>query len=153
MHRWTLYVPLIAALLMGVAGAGVIAAEDDESTVKYRQTVMKSVGGHTGAIYEIVKNNNPNKNHLKAHAIALHDLLGMVHAAFKQQTSGGKTRAKANIWSDAADFSNSASDAEAASRALVAATESGNDGEIAKKLDDLLDSCKGCHKTYREKKN
>ncbi|MDH3315724.1 MAG: cytochrome c [Gammaproteobacteria bacterium] len=153
MHRWIFSAPLTAALLMVLAGARIVAAEDDESTIKYRQSIMKSVGGHTGAIYEIVKNNNPNKDHLKRHASALDDLMGMVQAAFKRQTSGGKTRAKAEIWSDAAGFSNAASDAEAASGAFVAATESGNDGEIAKKLDELLDTCKGCHKNYREKKD
>ncbi len=153
MHRWTFLIPLTAALLMGVAGAGVVAAEDDEGAIKYRQSIMKSVGGHTGAIYEIVKNDNPNKGHLKAHASALHDLMHMAEAAFKRQTSGGKTRAKAEIWSDAAGFNNAANDAVAASSAFETAADSGNDGEIAEKLDALLDTCKGCHKNYREKKD
>ncbi len=154
MHRWTLCASLGAAFLIAMAGnTAAFAAEDDEGAIKYRQSVMKGVGGHTGAIYQIVKNNNPNKGHLQAHARSLSDLMGMISAAFQQQTSGGKTRAKAEIWSDAAGFDSATRDAESAARAFSAAAGSGNEAEIANKLDVLLDTCKGCHRDYREKKD
>lgn len=154
MHRWTLSAALGAAFLIGTAGnTAAFAAEDDEGAIKYRQSVMKSVGGHTGAIYQIVKNDNPNKSHLKTHAHSLSELMGMVSAAFQRQTSGGKTRAKAEIWSDAAGFDSATRDAEAAASAFSAAAGSGNEAEIADKLDVLLDTCKGCHREYREKKD
>ena len=93
MHRWTLCAALGAAFFIGTAGnTAAFAAEDDEGAIKYRQSVMKSVGGHTGAIYQIVKNSNPNKSHLEAHARSLSELMGMISAAFQRQTSGGKTR-------------------------------------------------------------
>ncbi len=153
MHRWSFYASLGAALLVGLAGNAAIAAQDDENLIKYRQSVMKGVGGHTGAIYQIVKNNNPNKSHLQAHARALHDLMGMVTAAFQQKTSGGKTRAKPEIWSDASGFESATRDAEAAAGAFSAAASSGNEAKIAEKLDVLLDTCKGCHREYRQKKD
>ena len=152
--RWTLCALLGAALLIGMTGNTVaFADEDEEGAIKYRQSVMKSVGGHTGAIYQIVKNNNPNKSHLQAHARSLSDLTGMISAAFQRQTSGGKTRAKAEIWSDAAGFESATRDAEAAARAFSAAAGSGNQAEVEDKLDVLLDTCKGCHREYREKKD
>ena len=152
MHRWTLSAALGAAFLIGMAGSTTaFAAEDDEGAIKYRQSVMKSVGGHTGAIFQIVKNDNPNKSHLNTHARSLSELMGMVSAAFQRQTSGGKTRAKAEIWSDAAGFDSAARDAEAAASAFSAAAGSGNEAEIADKLDVLLDTCKSCHREYREK--
>jgi cytochrome c556 len=152
MHRWIVCASLGAVLLTGLTGTVVIADEADERTIKYRQSVMKSVGGHTGAIYQIVKNNNPNRSHLKAHARALHDLTGMISAAFQKQTSGGKTRSKQEIWSDASGFKSKVNDAQSAAREFDAAASSGNDAEIGAKLDALLDTCKGCHKEYREKK-
>lgn len=153
MHRWSLYALLGAAFLVGLAGNAAIADQDDENAIKYRQSVMKGVGGHTGAIHQIVKNNNPNKNHLQAHARALHDLMGMVAAAFQQKTNGGKTRAKPEIWSDASGFESVTRDAEAAAGAFSAAAGSGNAANIAEKLDVLLDTCKGCHREYRQKKD
>lgn len=152
MYRWKLCASLGAALLIGMTGAEVIGAEEEEGTIKYRQSVMKSVGGHTGAIYQIVKNNNPNRSHLQAHARALHDLMGMAASAFRQKTNGGKTRAKANIWTDASGFESAVNDAQTAAGAFESAAGSGNDAEIAEKLDTLLDTCKGCHREYREKK-
>ncbi|HSS65862.1 MAG TPA: cytochrome c [Gammaproteobacteria bacterium] len=152
MHRWKSCASLVAALLIGMTGTEVTAAEDDEGAIKYRQSVMSSVGGHTGAIYQIVKNDNPNKSHLQAHARALHDLTGMIASAFQPMTSGGKTRAKAKIWTDVSGFESAVNDARTAAGALESAASSGNDAEISQKLDILLDSCKGCHREYREKK-
>ncbi len=152
MHRWTMCASLGVAMFIGLTGSMAIAAEDDEGAIKYRQSVMKSIGGHTGAVYQIVKSNNPNKSHLQAHARALLDLTGMISAAFQRQTSGGKTRAKQKIWTDASGFKSAVDDVETAAREFDAAASSGNDTETAKKLDALLDTCKGCHKEYREKK-
>lgn len=152
MLRYELCTSVSAALLIGLTGTPVIAAEDEEVTIKYRQSVMKSVGGHTGAIYLIVKNDNPNKRHLQAHTRALKELMAMISDAFKRQTSGGKTRAKAKIWTDASGFKNAVNDARSAAGALETAANSGNDAETAEKLDVLLDTCKGCHREYREKK-
>ena len=151
MHRWISCASLGAAFVVGMTGTEVIGAQEEEGTIKYRQSVMKSVGGHTGAIYQIVKNDNPNKSHLQAHAGALHDLMEMAASAFRSKTSGGKTRAKANIWTDASGFESALNDARTAAGAFESAVSSGNDAAIAEKLDTLLDTCKGCHREYREK--
>lgn len=152
MYRWISCASLGAAFFIGMTAAEVIEAAEDEGTIKYRQSVMMSVGGHTGAIYQIVKNDNPNKSHLQVHARALHDLMEMAASAFQPKTSGGKTRAKANIWTDASGFESAVNDARTAASAFESAVNSGNDAEVAEKLDTLLDTCKGCHREYRAKK-
>jgi cytochrome c556 len=153
MHRWERVLCLIACCLFGAGIFSVAAAQaDDETTIKYRQSVMKGVGGHTGAIFQIVKKGIPHKDHLPAHARALNDLLAMAKDAFKAETSGGKTRAKSKIWTDFAGFEKAAQKAETAAAELVAAVDSGNETEISQNVDALLDTCKGCHKKYREKK-
>lgn len=144
---------VVAGCLLGLGIIGAATAQDDEGAIKYRQSVMKGVGGHTGAIVQIVKKNNPNKGHLTAHADALEELLEMVNAAFDPKTSGGETRAKAKIWTDTAGFREAARKSQNAARAFHEATESGNEGAIGRRLDALLDTCKGCHDEYREKKN
>lgn len=147
----------VAALAAGCiifAGvwSGAAAQSGDEPVIKYRQNIMKSVGGHTGAIAQIVKGESPHKSHLVSHAQALRDLVSMVPDAFDQKTSGGKTRAKPDIWTDASGFREAANDAAAATKAFAEAAASGDDGAVGEKLKAVFDGCKGCHKNYREKK-
>lgn len=142
---------LVYALIVAFPAIA-LAAEDDNGAIKYRQSVMKGVGGHTGAIYQIVKNDNSNKDHLKAHARALSELMDMIPGAFQRKTSGGKTRSKPEIWSDAAGFESATRDAREAADGFSAAAQSGSDAEVGEKLEVLLDTCKDCHKHYREKK-
>ena len=152
MNRRMKRVFIAAGCLLGLGIIGAATAQDEEGAIKYRQSVMKAVGGHTGAIAQIVKKNNPNKSHLTPHADALEELMEMVPAAFEPKTSGGETRAKAKIWTDASGFKEAAREAQTAARAFHEATESGNEGNIGRRLDALLKTCKGCHDEYREKK-
>ena len=57
-----LYLVFAAAVFAGSA----FAAED--GAVKYRQSVMKALGGHMGATARIVKGDAGAKHHLVAHA-------------------------------------------------------------------------------------
>ncbi len=48
------------AVLLGIL-SGAAAQGGDEAVIKYRQNIMKGVGGHTGAIAQIVKGESPHK--------------------------------------------------------------------------------------------
>ncbi|MDX1514786.1 MAG: cytochrome c [Gammaproteobacteria bacterium] len=153
MIRFRKLAVLAAACIVAVGlESGVQAQGGDEAAIKYRQNIMKSVGGHTGAIAQVVKGESPHKAHLERHARALHDLLSMAPDAFRQQTSGGDTRAKPEIWSDSAGFKRAADEAVAAASAFVEASASGDEGAIGEKIKAVFDGCKGCHRDYREKK-
>jgi cytochrome c556 len=153
MHRWKRVLCLTAGCLLGAGTFSAATAQaDDETTIKYRQSVMKGLSAHTGAMFQIVKKGIPHKGHLLAHARAHNDLVAMANDAFKAETSGGKTRAKPKIWTDFAGFEKAARKAEMASAALLAAVDSGNEMEISEKFGAVTDTCKGCHKEYREKK-
>jgi cytochrome c556 len=45
---------LAAAVLLGLASQA-RAVDEPESVIKYRQSVMKSIGGHMGSIVGVVK--------------------------------------------------------------------------------------------------
>lgn len=147
----TVFLTSAGAVLLGIL-SGAAAQGGDEAVIKYRQNIMKSVGGHTGAIAQIVKGESPHKSHLARHAQALHNLLAMAPDAFKQQTTGGDTRAKPEIWTDAAGFEQAANDAISAAKAFADAAASNDDAMIGEKIKAVFDGCKGCHKNYREKK-
>lgn len=138
-----------ACLILGSSAAG---AQDAEGAIKYRQAIMKGNAGHAGAIAQIVKGTVDHKDHLAGHAHALHELSRYVPAAFKDRAMGEKTRAKENIWKDWSDFEQKAMDLESATKKLADAAKAGDMGAVGENLQATFDSCKGCHKTYREKK-
>lgn len=125
------------------------AAADDEGDIKYRQAVMKGIAGHAGAIAQIAKGKVSHTDALQGHAHALLELSRLVPAAFRNQTSG-ESRAKAGVWSDQAGFDGKAGEFERAAAATAEAAEGGPDA-VKATLGALFDTCKGCHKDYREK--
>jgi cytochrome c556 len=60
-----------------------------------------------------------------------------------------ETRAKPEIWSDAAGFAGKLETLAAATPALVAAAKTGNAGAIGAALGKVGKTCGGCHKPFR----
>lgn len=65
----------------------------------------------------------------------------------------GRTRAKANIWSDNAGFLKQAKAMEDAGNALIAAVQANDVAALEAALNLAGGSCGGCHKPYRAPKN
>lgn len=142
---------LMALLLAAFAGGAI--AQNEEGAIKYRQAVMKGIAGHAGGIAQISKGNVPFKDQLNGHAHALHELAQYVPAAFKQKAMKGKTKAKDKIWKDWDDFEAKVQDLQAATEKLASAAKSGDMAGVGKHLEATFESCKGCHKEYRKKKD
>ena len=142
-------ITLFAGLGLCGLAAGVLA--DDESTIKYRQSIMKSVGGFAGALGAITKGDVPFKAHAPAHAQALKGLSMQVLDAFKDEALADDSRAKAEIWSDRAGFEKAAKKFQMAATDLAAAAD--GQGDLGAPVKALFQSCKGCHEDYRAKKD
>lgn len=144
----------IAALCLPLVLAVPVAeAADDEGFIKYRQSVMKSVGGHMGAIVGIIKGEVPYTDQLVGHAEGLNGLSMMVSEAFSKETKGGETRAKAEIWAKSAEFNQKVKDLQSATAAFLSAAKSGGVDAAKAKMGAVGDACKGCHEDFREKKS
>jgi cytochrome c556 len=139
-----------AALVAAVIGSPLVASADDEGDIKYRQAVMKGIAGHAGAIAQIAKGKVSHDAALAGHAHALLELSKLVPAAFKNKTSG-ESRSKPGVWSDWSGFDSKSGDFERAALEVSQAAKNGP-GAVKGKLGGLFDTCKGCHKEYREKK-
>ena len=139
---------LLALVLAGVFSTGAFAQEGD---VKYRQAIMKTVGGHAGAVAQIAYGGVGHTSHLKGHAHALLEVTKLVVTAFEANamTEDPPTRAKPEIWAEWDKFKQKANDLEEAAAAVAAAADTGDTGAVAAALDPLWDACKGCHKPYR----
>jgi cytochrome c556 len=153
MRTFTKAIVIIGSAVALTAGTALAVSADEGAAIKYRQAVMKAVGGHMGGSVAIIKGKVPYEGDLVAHARGLNDMANIAANAFKQKTEGGKTRAKPDIWKDGDDFSQKIADLKKATAAFLAAAESGGAARAGAKLGAVGDSCKGCHKKYRAKKS
>ncbi len=153
MRTFTKTIVTIGSAIALTAGTALSVSADDKAYIKYRQAVMSAVGGHMGGAVAIIKGDVPYTEDLVAHATGLNDMAKAAPNAFKQETSGGETRAKPEIWKDHDEFIQQLKDMQTATADFLAAAKAGGPAAAAEKLEAVGDSCKGCHKKFREKKS
>ena len=151
MRTFTKAIVSIGSAVALTAGTALSVSADESATIKYRQAVMKAVGGHMAGAVAIIKGKVPYEGDLVAHAKGLNDMANIAANAFKQRTEGGKTRAKPKIWEDGDDFRQKIEDLKKATADFLAAA--GSRAAAGAKLGAVGDSCKGCHKKFRAKKS
>ena len=122
-----------------------------EGIIKYRKNVMKSTGGHMGAIADILKNGLPLTAHIVDHARSINQNNKMTLAMFPKGSGLGDTKAKPAIWGNWAKFESVVNASIHASAKLVKVAESGDMAAVAKQVRATGKTCRGCHKTFRER--
>lgn len=149
--------PILSLALAGlfaalVASGPALAVNAPEDVIKYRQNLMKAVGGHIGNIALLVKGKVDFRAGLADDAEAIADLLENVGIAFPDGTSEGKTQAKPEIWEKRGEFDAGLEDAIVKARALADAAKGGDMAAVGAALGALGKSCGACHKPFRIKK-
>jgi cytochrome c556 len=139
---------VLAALLMSPV---TLLADESENIIKYRQAMMKAIGGHMSASSLIVRGKISRMPELKMHAHGLKTLAADIPALFPEDSDFGETSAKAEVWEKRDDFLKAAETAKQSIADFVAAVDSGNDDAIAAGFKEVGKGCKGCHKEFREK--
>lgn len=141
------------ALVLGLAVAGgALAQTAAQKAVTTRQAGYKQMGAAFKAINDELKADKPNATLIATNAKKMSDLAAQVPAWFPKGSgpeAGVKTRAKPEIWSDAAGFG-------AAARALQPETVKMQQLAMAGNLDGVRaqvratgGACKGCHDKFR----
>ncbi len=146
---------LAGGLALSMAGQG-LAADSPENLVKYRQSVMKAIGGHTGAIAAVVKGEVSHGSHVANHARGIKDMSLIVPDIFPANSgpdSFEKTRALPAIWKDPGKFKQAVTNFQAAAAKFAEIAEGGDMQAIGAGLGELGKSCGGCHKPFRQKKD
>ena len=144
---------LAAGLALGLAGQ-TLAADSPENLVKYRQSVMKAIGGHTGAIAAVVKGEVSFGAHVANHARGIKDMSLIVPDIFPANSGPmdhADTRALPAIWDDPAKFKLAVSAFQSAAAKFADIAEGGDKQAIADGLGALGKTCGGCHKPFRQK--
>lgn len=128
-----------------------VVADEAENYIKYRQAMMKAIGGHMGSSSQIVRGKVNPEGDLAMHARALAALNSNLTRLFPEGSDFGETKAKEAIWEDWAKFEKAADAGKQATAAFADAVESGDEEKIAASFKDVGKSCKGCHKDFRQK--
>lgn len=142
------------ALAAGLCLTHTAAEAGGADEIKYRQAVMKSIGGHFGAVKSIVTGRVAHTGDLKGHARALLDLAKTSQHIFPENSGpdAGETGAKPRIWEKWADFQKVNQGFITEAENLVKAADA---GDLEKALDAFgsmgKNSCGGCHKPFRTK--
>lgn len=153
MRTFTRVIMTIGSVIALSAGTVLSVSADDKDYIKYRQAVMKVNGGSISAAVAIIKGKVPYKGDLVSAAMSLNESAKSVPNAFKQKTTGGKTRAKPNIWEEPGDFQQKVKDFQTATADFLAAAKSGGPEAAGAKLGAVGDACTACHKKFRAKKS
>ena len=139
--------------IVGIAlltASQVSGAEEPENYIKYRQLMMKAIGGHMGASSQILRGKVSPQGHLAMHADALAALTTDITALFPEGSDFGETKAKAEIWDNWSQFEKAAADTKQATADFAAAVGSGDADRIKAAQKAVGKTCKGCHEDFRE---
>jgi cytochrome c556 len=141
-------VPAMALALTFAAGPGL--AEEPENYIKYRQLMMKAIGGHMGAASQILRGLVAPEGDLQVHAQSLAALTTNIPRLFPEGSDFGETEALPAIWDDRAKFEEAAEAAKTATSAFAEAVAGGDMETIAAAHREVGKSCKGCHESFRK---
>ncbi len=145
----------IALILAAVAAAIALPASAQfakpEDAVKYRKASLTVMGAHFSRVGAMASGRVPFDAKVAAeNADLVATLAKLPWAAFPEGTDKGDTRAKPEIWKDAAKFKEDADKFQAEALKLQAAAKTGNLDAIKTAFGATGASCKACHDTFRK---
>jgi cytochrome c556 len=133
---------VVAGLVLG-ASLAVVAADAFQD----RHMAMEGVNDAAKPLFDMAKKTVPfDAAVVKANATTIADNLKKAQALFPAGSGGGQSRAKPEIWTDAAGFEKGMKDAHAAAVALQSVKDEAAFGPA---LAALGGNCKSCHDKYR----
>ncbi|MBT4161774.1 MAG: cytochrome c [Gammaproteobacteria bacterium] len=124
------------------------AMADGQIEAEYRQSVMKSIGGHMSSMVTILKN-QVHIQDLSLHAQGIAALADVAPKVFPEGSDIKKSRALPDIWEDRAAFDEAMNRFVSAAKEMPGAAASGEMSQIGPALSKLGKTCKGCHDNYK----
>jgi cytochrome c556 len=122
-----------------------------EDAVKYRKATLTVIGAHFSRIGAMANGRVPFDAKVAAdNADLVAALAKQPWTAFGEGTDKGETRAKPEIWKDAAKFKDAADKFQAEALKLQAAAKTGNLDAVKTAFGATGASCKACHDNFRK---
>ena len=143
---------LALALLGGTTNIAMSEEEGSfEKEIEYRQGVMNILSWNTKNISGMLKDKMPyDAEKVKTHAkdIASVSTLDIL-AGFPEDSESENSDALADIWMEFENFEKKLADFRKAASGINEAAQSGDKTAVANAMKELGQSCKGCHKKYK----
>lgn len=137
----------VASLAVSASVVGASLAVLAADAFQDRHMAMEEVNDAMKALGAIAKKQAPfDAAVVKANATTIADNLKLASTLFPAGSGGGDSRAKPEIWTDAAGFEKTMKDAQAAAVALQSVPDEAAFGPA---LGALGGNCKACHDKYR----
>jgi cytochrome c556 len=141
---------IIAAALTALPAVAQFAKPED--AIKYRKSSLFVMGQHFGRIGAMAQGRVPFDAKAAADNAAVVEVMSKLHwAAFTEGTDKGETRAKPEIWKDAAKFKEAQDRFMTESLKLSVAAKSGKLEDLKTATAAVGGACKNCHDNFREK--
>lgn len=143
----------LMGLLAGMAGALPAHAQfaKTEDAIKYRKAGFTLTAAHFGRLGAMAQGKVPFDAKAAADSA---DVLAVVSrlpfTAFVEGSDKGETRAKPEIWKDAAKFKETVDKNQAEMAKLVAAAKTGNLDNLKAAFGSTAPTCKACHDVFRK---
>ncbi len=138
------------ALMLALFGHGVFA--DGEAEYKYREGVMRTVGGHMSSMVAILRG-RVHMDDLAFHARGMADMARIVPRVFPEGSGVAKSEALPDIWEKPDEFRQAVDRFVKAANGMSEAAGSGDMSAIGPAIDALGKSCKNCHDHFREEED
>jgi cytochrome c556 len=137
----------LIVLVAGLASASLSNA-DGEVEATYRQSVMKSIGGHMSSMGTILKN-QVHMGDLALHADGMAALAEIAPEVFPEGSGIEKSKALPSVWENPGEFAEAMNRFVEAADAMATAAKSGEMSLIGPAIQGLGGSCKGCHDDFK----
>lgn len=122
-----------------------------EDAVKYRKASFTVMAAHFGRLGAMANGKAPYDAKAAAdNAELVATLAKLPWAAFGEGTDKGETRAKPEIWKDAAKFKEAADKMQTEMGKLNVAAKAGNVDALKAAFGPAAASCKACHDNFRK---
>jgi len=158
LRRFMLTTCTTCALGLGVfaASAHDTNASSGSDAIDYRKEIFHAVGGHMSSMKLILQGKAGRAEDLVPHAEAMVALskIGLHIFPDGSGPEAGKTRSKAEIWTDTAKFKEAQDRWVTKAEALLAVSKTGDMKKSFAAFGDMgKNGCGGCHKPFRGPKN
>ena len=146
---------ITAAAALSLSLAAILPAQAQfakpEDAVKYRKASFTVMAAHFGRLGAMANGKAPYDAKAAAdNAELVTTLAKLPWAAFGEGTDKGETRAKPEIWKDAAKFKEAADKMQTELGKLNVAAKAGNVDALKAAFGPAAASCKACHDNFRK---
>lgn len=147
-----LSIVLLALATTAFSGGASAQFAKPEDAIKYRKSAFTVMATHFGRIGAMVNGKAPFDAKAAAENAAIAESIAKLPwAAFGEGTDKGDTKAKAEIWKDAAKFHEGSDKLQSEMAKLTAAAKTGNFESVKTAFAGAGGQCKGCHDSFKDK--